>query len=292
MPLVTIVLPTIGRPTLGRALDSLLAQDGPDLEILVVASGSRDFRVLSPAVVPGLRDPRVRILRAPSAPNPAAARNVGLTAARGEWLSFLDDDDAYAAGKIARQHELALTTGSPIVLCGARFHLRGRTRLRGVGYSELSGDQLLTSTGLGTPFLFHRRNARVRFDESLHAGEDLHYAQGLLADFGVRTLPVVPAPLVEVFQEQADQERTNLQADAGWRAARKTWWYYGWRYSAEGRRLFHLQSRVTRLKLRGETRQVCRLLPALFRYGGLSQVRFALNALMVSSRLAPRRFVT
>jgi glycosyltransferase involved in cell wall biosynthesis len=79
----TVVVPTLGRPSLRALLDALAPQcDG--LEVLVV-----DDRpgVGPPLDVPGF----ARVLRGPAA-GPAAARNVGWRAAADGWVAFLDDD--------------------------------------------------------------------------------------------------------------------------------------------------------------------------------------------------------
>ncbi|MEV7964792.1 glycosyltransferase [Sphaerisporangium sp. NPDC088356] len=78
--MITVVIPTIGRPSLNRTLAAL----APDLDIIVVDDRPR-FR-------PPLKVPDgVRVLRT-CGRGPAAARNLGWRAAGTPWIAFLDDD--------------------------------------------------------------------------------------------------------------------------------------------------------------------------------------------------------
>ena len=96
-PLVSVVIPTHDRPRLvQRAIRSVLAQVGVDLDIVVVDDGS------DPAV-PCHADPRVRVLRNQGARGVAAARNLGVEAATGDWVAFLDDDDLWGPRKLISQ---------------------------------------------------------------------------------------------------------------------------------------------------------------------------------------------
>jgi glycosyltransferase involved in cell wall biosynthesis len=86
-PNVSIVIPTRDRPRLvRRAIASALAQTTPDLEVLVVDDGS-----VEPVRPPD--DGRVRVIRQERPRGPCAARNLAMAAARGQWITFLDDDD-------------------------------------------------------------------------------------------------------------------------------------------------------------------------------------------------------
>ena len=75
----------------GEALDSVLGQLGPDDEVIVVDDGSTDATADR---VRGLGDQRVRILDG-GGRGVSAARNVGLAAAHGTFLAFLDHDDLW-----------------------------------------------------------------------------------------------------------------------------------------------------------------------------------------------------
>ncbi|MFC4693731.1 HAD-IIIA family hydrolase [Geodermatophilus arenarius] len=84
----TVVVPTIGRPSLDVLLDALAAMPGPRPAELVVVD---DRPAGSPLAVdrPGL--PPVRVVRTGGG-GPARARNLGWRTARTEWIAFLDDD--------------------------------------------------------------------------------------------------------------------------------------------------------------------------------------------------------
>jgi glycosyltransferase involved in cell wall biosynthesis len=90
-PEVSIVITTRDRPALvGRAIQSALAQTLQAIEVIVVDDASvRPLRS-------DRTDERLRILRRARSTGVCAARNAGLAAARGRWVTFLDDDDELA----------------------------------------------------------------------------------------------------------------------------------------------------------------------------------------------------
>jgi glycosyltransferase involved in cell wall biosynthesis len=97
-PLISVVVPVFaGERFLGEALDSIAAQTHSSVETIVVDDGSPDHSVQIAAGRPG-----VRVLREPHR-GVAAARNTGLSAARGELIAFLDQDDQWRPRKLARQ---------------------------------------------------------------------------------------------------------------------------------------------------------------------------------------------
>jgi O-antigen biosynthesis protein len=109
-PLVSVVIPTYNRSALVTdAIRTVLAQDYPALEVLVVDDASTDD---TPARVAGLADERVRLIRQPVNGGVARARNRGMDAARGEIIAFLDSDDEWLSrDKLSRQ--VALLMAAP-----------------------------------------------------------------------------------------------------------------------------------------------------------------------------------
>lgn len=105
-----------GERYLREALDSVLRQTYRRLELIVVDDGSTDG---SPAIVASYGD-RLRALQQANA-GPAAARNRGLRAMRGDFAAFLDADDLWHPEKLARQ--MARFAESP-VLDACVTHLR------------------------------------------------------------------------------------------------------------------------------------------------------------------------
>jgi glycosyltransferase involved in cell wall biosynthesis len=86
-PSLTVVIPTRDRPEeVAGAVESALAQTLPGVEVVVVDDAS------DPPVEP-LPDPRVTCVRLEKNVGLSAARNAGLAAARGRWVTFLDDDN-------------------------------------------------------------------------------------------------------------------------------------------------------------------------------------------------------
>jgi CDP-glycerol glycerophosphotransferase len=99
---------------LAECLDSLLAQDFGDIEVILVDDGSPDGSRAIAETYPR-RDPRVRLLTRPNG-GLGAARNTGVRAARGQFLMFVDSDDLVPPGAITALVDTGRRTGSDIVV--------------------------------------------------------------------------------------------------------------------------------------------------------------------------------
>lgn len=84
---ISVVIPTIGRPVLGRAIESVLAQTVQPHEILVMADTIESIEVPN--------NPRIKLLRVGPGAGGNVARQAGVEAARGELVALLDDDDEW-----------------------------------------------------------------------------------------------------------------------------------------------------------------------------------------------------
>lgn len=102
-PRISVVIPTFQRPdACAAAVTSALEQTLPPLEVLVCDDGSED-ETADRFGDWERRDERVRYLRLPRRGRPAPVRNAGVRAARGDWVAFCDDDDAWRPEKLAIQ---------------------------------------------------------------------------------------------------------------------------------------------------------------------------------------------
>ncbi len=113
-PLVSVVVPVFDvEDYLPEALDSVLAQTHPALEVVVVDDGSTDG---SGALADeyAARDPRVRVVHTGNR-GLGAARNEGLRHVRGELLAFADSDDVVPPEAYAVLHRQLRRTGADFV---------------------------------------------------------------------------------------------------------------------------------------------------------------------------------
>ncbi len=112
-PDISVVLATHNRRhSLPRAIASVLAQGDVSFELIVVDDASADGTA---AYLATLTDPRLRVIVAEHNLGPSGARNLGLDAARGELVAFLDSDDAYRPGRLSRA--CAAFAGDPTLVC-------------------------------------------------------------------------------------------------------------------------------------------------------------------------------
>lgn len=101
--LVSTVIPVYNRATMLReAVDSVLAQTWRPIEIIIVDDGSTDDTPAMEAELYRRQPDTIRLLRQANA-GPGAARQLGLEAARGEFIQFLDSDDLLLPEKFALQ---------------------------------------------------------------------------------------------------------------------------------------------------------------------------------------------
>jgi glycosyltransferase involved in cell wall biosynthesis len=97
---VSVVIPTYNRaPDLRRALASVSAQSWKDWEVLIVDNHSADDTT---RVVEEFREPRMRLLSVHNHGVIGVSRNVGVAAANGEYVAFLDSDDWWLPAKLER----------------------------------------------------------------------------------------------------------------------------------------------------------------------------------------------
>src|SRR5262249_5447833 len=130
-PLVSVIIPTYNRfDSVLKCIQKTREQTHKNIEIIVIDDCSSDSYDKQ-----RLRD--VMFLKTPCRGGPAAARNVGLKACSGDYICFLDDDDAWHSDKLKRQLQDLLSNN---------FH-----------FSATEGYWILDQTRLDSNPLYHRQ---------------------------------------------------------------------------------------------------------------------------------------
>jgi glycosyltransferase involved in cell wall biosynthesis len=108
---VSVIVPTTGRASLARCVDSLLAQecDVPFEVVVVVNRAATDDLEGSVPAVRALYEPQ---------PGPAAARNRGVRETSGDVVAFVDDDCVAAPGWLRSALATLARAGEPVVVAG------------------------------------------------------------------------------------------------------------------------------------------------------------------------------
>lgn len=200
VPRVSVVIPTYNRAHIvGEAIQSVLDQQYSNLELIVVDDGSGDDT--EQAVRPYLS--KIKYLRKSNG-GPASARNHGIAAASGEFVAFLDSDDLYLPGKLARQvRQFQEEPETVLAYCwflisdgDGRLRMGRRCRLHGSVYRELLGECM--KGPLYPSAVMIRRTAFEQagtFDETMRIADDtdLFCRIARLGPIGL-----IPEPLVQL----------------------------------------------------------------------------------------------
>jgi GT2 family glycosyltransferase len=179
-PLVSVIIPAFNAAShVTSALDSVLAQSFGDYEIILINDGSTDRDQLEQVIQPYIS--RVHYLTQENR-GPGAARNVGIRSAKGEWVAFLDSDDAWLPHYLAEQLKFLRSDPSlDMVYCDAT--LEGDTNAVGRTFMQVcpsSGPVTFESVlveqtqVLTSATLVRQRRLQVAglFDENIRYAED------------------------------------------------------------------------------------------------------------------------
>lgn len=212
MPAVSVVIPAYNAAwCIRRSVDSVLAQTFQDFELIVVDDGSLDDTT---AILAGYGD----ALRVVGKRNGglSSARNAGIAAAAGRFVAFLDADDWWQPGKLARQVEL-MDARPELVFCSTTTSVITPEGMRLPDWrcGEKTGSTLACIfqanayvAGSGSAVIA-RREAFTRvgdFDESLRSLEDIDMWMRLAA-YG--EYECIDEPLT-VIEKRADSMSGNL----------------------------------------------------------------------------------
>lgn len=179
-PLVSIVVRTFDRPALlARAIASIAAQTYADVEIVVVNNGGSDVRAIVEEAANGRP---FQYLKMPERKHIGAASNVGVKAARGAYVGYLDDDDLLYADHCARLVSTLEAERADFAFgncLGEYAEMEGDTK-RVLGFQifidrDYDPDDIYVGNVAAIHSIVHRRDLFDRFgffDESLTVTDD------------------------------------------------------------------------------------------------------------------------
>jgi glycosyltransferase involved in cell wall biosynthesis len=191
-PAVSVIIPTYNRGwSLAQAVDSVLAQDFSEFELVVIDDGSDD----DTSHLLERYGAAIRVLRQ-SNQGVSAARNAGIAAAQAGLIAFLDSDDFWLPGKLGRQVEFFNRHAEALICQTEETWIRhGRRVNPGKRHSKRTGmifEPSLDLCLISPSAVMVRRELFDRvgfFDESLPACEDY--------DLWLRTTCRYPVHLIE-----------------------------------------------------------------------------------------------
>lgn len=183
LPLVSVIVPAYNcERFLARAITSVLSQNYPKLECIVIDDGSTDG---TPNIINSFGD-QIRSIKQPNQ-GAAAARNTGIAAAQGRYIAFLDADDYWLETKTINQIRALLQFPEVVLICSS-FEWKSSEEAydspkfdgptydpgRLTVYRDL--ERLLQDPYLGTPSVIVKSDALRDiggFDASLPIAEDV-----------------------------------------------------------------------------------------------------------------------
>ena len=172
-PKVSVIMPTYNRARFIKdAIKSVLNQSFKDFELIIINDGSTDA---TEKIILKFKDPRIIYIKKKKNKGLPSARNLGISRARGRYISYLDDDDIYYPRHLKRLSDFLDThPGIGLVYADVEFKKYGKTFVPySFDYSKkhLEVDNIIS----GDVSLMHRREVFDKagyFDESLSFGED------------------------------------------------------------------------------------------------------------------------
>ncbi len=209
-PLFSIVIPCYNRPELlHRALLSCTSQTYTNFETIVVDDGSTES--LHDAI-DSINDSRIKLHRQKNAGG-SAARNTGISLAKGKWICLLDSDDYFYPEKLEKVESVVKSQHADFIFSKASID-RGLSSVWPTPQLVLKDNDELTEFMFSkyqviptSTFVIKSSVAReIRFDESLAIGEDIDYIVRI-AGKGKKLL-MIP-DVLSVYDDSGGIERTS-----------------------------------------------------------------------------------
>jgi glycosyltransferase involved in cell wall biosynthesis len=163
-PFFSIILPTFNRVSfLGQAVESVLGQTFSNWELLLVDNNSTDG---TDDLLVKFKDKRIKIFKINNGGSISVSRNLGIKAARGKWVAFLDSDDWWKPNKLAECRR-NITASVDFIYHDLEI-VSGNKKHKNLNCRQLNPpvliDLLLKGNPIAAPSLVVRKSLLVRID--------------------------------------------------------------------------------------------------------------------------------
>jgi glycosyltransferase involved in cell wall biosynthesis len=214
-PIVSVIIPTYNREKLIlKALNSIFAQTFQGFEVIIVDDASTDN---TEKIIHDLQNEKIRYIKLERNGGQCIARNIGIKAAKGNYIAFLDSDDEWMPGKLEKQLS-CFNNGSKELGCVYGFAyqtdvLKNSTTLASKDFQRGNiRDKFLNGFCPPTPSLFMiKKDALLKvggFDESLITFVDLDLWLRLSENY---YFDYVEEPLIVKYEQIGDQYINNFE---------------------------------------------------------------------------------
>ena len=204
-PEISVVIPTLGRPSLKKVIDQILDDKANlDVEIVVVADGLKAFQNIMNLHIPRKE---IRIILNTQSKGVSGSLNAGLESARGEYVMFFSDDDYWIAGKFNTALIQIRNSDENTCICFQTIskNHRGKKVIRPTNVPKepinpinycygsspfINNDRYISLTS----FIAPQSVRQVKFSEELHSREDIAWLHSLHENgFKIEVAPFVGA---------------------------------------------------------------------------------------------------
>lgn len=195
--LVSVIIPTYGGPEfLPRCIESVLSQTYKNIEIIVVDDNGIDTpkQLETTKVMEKYKSyPNVKYICHEVNRNGSAARNTGVKASKGEFISFLDDDDEYYPKFAENQIEVMKALSDDYALSYTSFELYSGSKLISTFHANKDGyllyEVLMHSFEIPTSSMMIKRRVIEEingFDETFRRHQDWEFLARIAANYKIQ----------------------------------------------------------------------------------------------------------
>ena len=173
-PVVSVIMPTYNQAEfIVNAIESVLNQSYQSFELIIIDNYSEDN---TEKVVESYKDKRIRYSKFRNNGIIAASRNHGIRQSRGEYIAFLDSDDAWHRQKLEmqlaefKQPDIIGVACDSILIPETAYYRKNAFGRSKVGYIDYQYDDILNRNSIATSSVILRKDTLERvggFDENI-----------------------------------------------------------------------------------------------------------------------------